>query len=68
MLQPWSLIDAYATGVQNLMEMGADGVFIDNVHPYPACFGAKLGLHTHDWPDRTTSLATKWPCTGFITR
>jgi hypothetical protein len=27
-------------------------VFVDNVHPYPKCFGPKLGLHTHDWPDK----------------
>lgn len=49
------LMAAYRRGVQNLMELGAGGVFVDNVHPYPECFGHKLGLHTHDWPDKTNA-------------
>lgn len=47
-----SLMEAYAQGVRNLLDIGAGGVFVDNVHPYPDCFGAKLGLHDHDWPDK----------------
>jgi hypothetical protein len=46
------LMAAYERGVRNLMEIGAGGVFVDNVHPYPECFGAKLGIHTHDWPKK----------------
>jgi hypothetical protein len=47
-----SLMDAYERGVRDVMDLGADGVFVDNVHPYPTCFGPKLGLHTHDWPEK----------------
>lgn len=47
-----SLIEAYVQGVRNVMDLGAAGVFVDNVHPYPECFGAKLRLHTHDWPEK----------------
>lgn len=45
-----SLINAYAQGVRNVMSLGADGVFVDNVHPSTTCYGATLGIHTHDWP------------------
>lgn len=47
-----SLMAAYERGVRNVMELGAGGVFIDNVNPYPKCFGHELGLHAHDWPDK----------------
>lgn len=50
-----SLIDAYERGVRNVMDLGAGGVFIDNIHPSTTCFGAKLGLHTHDWPDKNNA-------------
>jgi hypothetical protein len=32
-----SLINAYAQGARNLMNMGADGVYVDNVHPTADC-------------------------------
>lgn len=47
-----SMIEAYERGIKNVMDLGAGGVFIDNVHPFQKCFGEKLGLHTHDWPER----------------
>jgi hypothetical protein len=47
-----SLIAAYERGVRNVMDLGAGGVFVDNVHPYSKCFGPQLGLHSHDWPDK----------------
>jgi hypothetical protein len=46
------LIAAYERGVRDIMDLGAGGVFVDNVHPHPQCFGPKLGLHTHDWPEK----------------
>jgi nicotinamidase-related amidase len=41
------IADAYVRGVRNLMALGADGVFVDNVHPHPVCFGPKSGRHEH---------------------
>ncbi len=35
------------TQVCNIMNLGADGVFIDNAVPVYECFGAKLGKHEH---------------------
>jgi len=35
------------TQVCNIMNLGADGVFIDNAAPVHECFGAKLGKHSH---------------------
>ena len=33
-----NLIEAYVRGVRNVMDLGAGGVFVDNVHPYPNVF------------------------------
>jgi hypothetical protein len=46
------LAQAYVRGVKNVMEMGFDGVFVDNVHPYPTCYGPKFGKHEHIYPDK----------------
>lgn len=54
-----NLIEAYVRGVRNVMEVGADGVFVDNVHPYPKCYGPQLGLHAHDWPDKDNTECYK---------
>ncbi|HIE51377.1 MAG TPA: hypothetical protein EYP85_06425 [Armatimonadetes bacterium] len=54
-----SLIEAYVRGVRNVMELGADGVFVDNVHPYPTCYGPQRGLHQHDWPEKDNTACYK---------
>ena len=54
-----NLVEAYERGVRNVMAIGADGVFVDNVHPYPKCYGPKLGLHTHEWPDKDNTECYK---------
>lgn len=59
-----SLIEAYGRGVRNVIDMGAGGVFVDNVHPHPNCFGPKLGLHTHDWPDKNNVECYKMALRG----
>ena len=51
--------DAYVRGVRNLMEIGADGVFIDNVHAEPPCSGPKFGRHQHTWPDKDQLVCFK---------
>jgi len=45
------IADAYVRGVENVLATGADGVFVDNVHPYPTCYGPELGIHEHLYPD-----------------
>jgi len=42
-----SLRDAALEQVRKLMEMGADGVFLDNAGPVVECFGGRLGKHRH---------------------
>jgi hypothetical protein len=46
------LVDAYVRGVRNVMALGADGVFVDNVHPHPTCYGPARNLHRHEWPEK----------------
>ena len=41
------LRDAALKQVRKLMEMGADGVFIDNAGPVTECFGDRFGKHKH---------------------
>jgi hypothetical protein len=41
--------------VRALMEMGADGVFIDNAGPVQDCFGDELGKHAHPDPSKTNT-------------
>ncbi len=45
------IAEAYVRGVENVLATGADGVFVDNVHPYPKCYGPELGIHRHLFPD-----------------
>jgi hypothetical protein len=51
------IAEAYVRGVKALMDMGADGVFVDNVHPAAKCFGVELGLpgHEHLFADRNNA-------------
>ncbi|MFC2076830.1 putative glycoside hydrolase [candidate division KSB1 bacterium] len=39
------------TALRRLMDLGFDGVFIDNVHPDEQCYGPKFGRHEHVRPD-----------------
>ncbi len=43
--------EAVLEGVKGIMDMGLDGLFIDNVHP-ETCFGPKHGNHDHIYPDK----------------
>lgn len=45
------IAEAYAKGAAKVMELGAGGVFIDNVLPAPTCYGPQFGLHQHLYPD-----------------
>ncbi len=49
---------AVENGVRALMEMGFDGVFVDNIYPdrVAKCHGAEFGLHVHDPPDANTDV------------
>jgi hypothetical protein len=46
------IAEAYVRGVENVLANGHDGVFVDNVHPYPKCYGPDLGIHQHLFPDK----------------
>jgi hypothetical protein len=37
--------------VEYIMGLGADGVFVDNLFARQPCFGARLGIHPHTFPD-----------------
>jgi hypothetical protein len=43
--------------VTMLLEEGADGLFVDNVHPSGVCSGEKLGRHKHLHPNWTNTEA-----------
>jgi len=42
-------------GVKGIMEMGFDGLFIDNVHPEAECYGPEHGKHGHLNPDKNNA-------------
>ena len=44
--------EAVLEGVKGIMDMGFDGLFIDNVHPEADCFGPKHGKHEHLHPEK----------------
>jgi hypothetical protein len=46
-------IEALLTGVKRLMDLGCDGLFVDNGYAAPECYGDKLGQHPHRWPDKS---------------
>jgi hypothetical protein len=37
--------------VEYIMGLGADGVFLDSLFVRQPCFGARLGIHSHTFPD-----------------
>lgn len=41
--------------VTEIMAMGYDGVFVDNVCPVPECHGGRLGKHAHSWKDKSNN-------------
>ena len=49
------IADAYVRGVVNVLATGADGVFVDNVHPHPKCYGPELGIHEHLYPEKSNT-------------
>ncbi len=53
--------EAMVAWVRKIMELGADGVFVDNLGSRVPCFGAKLGKHRHvdDDPNHAFALLLK---------
>ncbi len=49
--------DAMVAHVRELMEMGADGVFVDVVIARESCFGPKFGAHQHLYDDQNHAYA-----------
>jgi len=47
--------EAVLEGVKGIMEMGFDGLFIDNVHPEANCFGPKNQQHEHLHPAKNNA-------------
>jgi len=43
--------------LQQIMENGAGGIFLDNVHPGTMCYGEKLSLHKHLYPTQREAFA-----------
>ena len=41
--------------VKAIMDMGYDGVFVDNYCPLLECHGHRLGKHKHDWPGKSNT-------------
>ena len=49
--------DAMCEWVKRVMELGADGLFVDNLSSRSPCFGAKLGKHKHVSDDPNHAFA-----------
>lgn len=49
--------EAMAARVQQVMEMGADGVFLDVIRAREPCFGPKFGKHQHLYDDQNHAFA-----------
>ena len=47
------VVEACLELTKALMDGGADGIFVDNVHPSPECYGPRFGKHEHIEPDRS---------------
>ncbi len=50
--------EAVLKGVRQVMDMGFDGLFIDNVHP-SECFGPQHGAHRHIHPELSNAESYK---------
>ena len=49
--------DATVAWVRKVMELGADGVFVDNLGSRVECFGPKFGKHQHLYDDQNHAFA-----------
>jgi hypothetical protein len=49
--------DAMCAWVRNVMDLGADGFFVDNLSSRAPCFGAKFGKHKHVSDDANQAFA-----------
>ncbi|HPO16683.1 MAG TPA: putative glycoside hydrolase [Candidatus Hydrogenedentes bacterium] len=49
--------DAMVEWVHKIIEMGADGVFVDNLCSRTPCFGPKFGKHEHVYEDQNHAFA-----------
>jgi len=49
-IHEWALAE-----VRRIMDLGYDGVFVDNVAYVSECHGERLGKHTHAWKARTNT-------------
>lgn len=49
--------EAMIAWVRKIMELGADGVFVDNLGPRVPCFGPKFGKHKHLYDDPNHAFA-----------
>jgi len=49
--------DAMVAWVKKIMELGADGVFVDNLSSRAECFGPKFGKHQHIYDDQNHAFA-----------
>lgn len=47
------------TQVLNIMNLGADGIFLDNAAPPFECYAPKFGKHRHDDPYQTNTAAAE---------
>jgi hypothetical protein len=50
-------VEALEAWVRKLMEMGAGGIFIDNLSRRAPCYGDKFGIHQHMYPDQNLAFA-----------
>ncbi len=49
--------DAMVAWVRKIMELGADGVFVDNLSSRAPCFGPEFGKHQHIYGDQNQAFA-----------
>jgi hypothetical protein len=49
--------DAMVAWVRKIMDLGADGVFVDNLSSRAECFGPKFGKHEHVYDDVNHAFA-----------
>lgn len=49
--------DAVLAYLEKLMQRGAAGIFLDNVHPNRECYGEKFGKHKHLFPTQVEAFA-----------
>jgi hypothetical protein len=49
--------DAMVAWVEKLMQMGADGVFVDNLGSRAPCYGPQFGKHEHLYDDQNHAFA-----------